>query len=67
MDPQRLADYAARMASHALVQRLGYLWERLGGVWAPEVAAALQAGLGQAKTYLGPTRQWGTGGARAGA
>ncbi len=62
LDPQRLADYAARMASHALVQRLGYLWERLGGVWAPEVEATLQAGLGQAKTYLGPTRQWGTGG-----
>ena len=62
VDLHRLADYGLRMGSHALVQRLGYLLEALGGPLAPEVADRLLAGVGKSKTYLGPTSRWGTGG-----
>lgn len=62
VDLHNLADYALRMRSHALVQRLGYLLETLGGPLLPEVADRLLAGVGRSKTYLGPTGRWGTGG-----
>ena len=62
VDLHKLADYALRMGSHALVQRLGYLLEALGDPLLPEVADRLLVGVGRSKTYLGPTSRWGTGG-----
>jgi len=62
VDLDKLTDYALRMETHALVQRLGYLLETLGGALPPELEDRLLAGIGRSKTYLGPTRQWGTGG-----
>jgi predicted transcriptional regulator of viral defense system len=62
VDLHKLADYALRMGSHALVQRLGYLLETLGDSLPPEVADRLLDGVGRSKTYLGPTGRWGTGG-----
>lgn len=62
VDLRRLADYALRMGTHALVQRLGYLLETLGDPLPPEVADRLLDGVGRSKTYLGPTGRWGTGG-----
>jgi predicted transcriptional regulator of viral defense system len=62
VDLTKLADYALRMGSYALVQRLGYLLETIGEALPPKIEAGLLAGVGQAKTYLGPTNRWGTGG-----
>jgi predicted transcriptional regulator of viral defense system len=62
VDLDKLTDYALRMETHALVQRLGYLLETLGGTLPPKLEAKLLAGIGRSKTYLGPIRQWGTGG-----
>jgi len=62
VDLEKLAHYALRMETHALVQRLGYLLETLGDALLPELEARLLAGIGRSKTYLAPTRQWGTGG-----
>jgi len=58
----KLADYALRMESHALVQRLGYLLEARGEALPPDVATRLLAGVGKTKTYLGSTGRWGLGG-----
>lgn len=62
VDLEKLTGYALRMGTHALVQRLGYLLETLGDPLVPELEGRLLAGIGQSKTYLGPLRQWGTGG-----
>jgi predicted transcriptional regulator of viral defense system len=62
VDLNKLADYALRMGSHALGQRLGYLLETTGEALPPEVEARLLAGVGKVKTYLGLTGHWGTGG-----
>ena len=62
VDLEKLADYALRMGSRALVQRLGYLLETLTGPLPQELAAKLLAAIGKSKTYLGPISRWGTGG-----
>ena len=62
VDLGKLADYALRMGSHALVQRLGYLLETLGEPPPAKVTDKLLSGLGATKTYLGPISRWGTGG-----
>jgi predicted transcriptional regulator of viral defense system len=58
----RLVDYALRMESHSLVQRLGYLLETVGEPLPPDATVRLQAGIGKSKTYLGPISRWGTRG-----
>lgn len=63
VDLGKLADYALRMGSHALVQRLGYLLEMTGEALPSEIEARLLTGASQTKTYLGSTTRWGTGGA----
>ncbi len=62
VDINKLADYALRMESHALAQRLGYLLETQGMTWPSEIETRLLSRVEQAKTYLGPTSQWGKGG-----
>jgi len=61
VDLEKLADYALRMGSRALVQRLGYLLETLTGPLPEELAAKLLAAIGRSKTYLGPISRWGKG------
>lgn len=62
VDLEKLTDYALRMGTHALVQRLGYLLEALGDTLPPDLEDRLLAGINRSRTYLGPLRQWGTGG-----
>ena len=62
VDLEKLADYALRMESKALVQRLGYLLETLGNSLPPGLEDRLLSGIGKSKTYLGPASRWGTGG-----
>ena len=62
VDLEKLADYALRMESKALVQRLGYLLETLGDSLPPGLEDRLLASISKSKTYLGPTSRWGTGG-----
>lgn len=62
VDLEKLADYALRMESKALVQRLGYLLETLGDSLPPGLEDRLLSGIGKSKTYLGPNSRWGTGG-----
>jgi len=62
VDLEKLTEYALRMGTHALVQRLGYLLETLGDALPPELEDRLLASIDRSKTYLGPVRQWGTGG-----
>jgi len=62
VDLEKLADYALRMESKVLVQRLGYLLETLRDSLPPGLEDRLLSGIGKSKTYLGPTSRWGTGG-----
>ncbi len=62
VDMSKLADYALRMESHALAQRLGYLLEIQGITLPSDIEAKLLSRVDQAKTYLGATGQWGKGG-----
>ncbi len=62
VDLSKLADYALRMESRALVQRLGYLIETVGSPLPEDVAERLMKGIGHSKTYLGAIARWGTGG-----
>jgi predicted transcriptional regulator of viral defense system len=62
LDWSRLAEYALRLRSQALVQRLGYLADLLDVRMEPDVRGRLLAGVGKSTTYLGRTSRWGTGG-----
>jgi predicted transcriptional regulator of viral defense system len=62
LDWDRLAEYALRFRSQALVQRLGYLADLLQLPLALPIRESLQAGVGQSTAYLGRPSQWGTGG-----
>ncbi len=62
LDWGRLADYAARVGSQALVQRLGYLTDLLDLSVGTPVRDRLAASVGKSTPYLGRPGQWGTGG-----
>lgn len=62
LDWARLADYALRFRSQALVQRLGYLIDMLRLQMRTQVKDRLLTGVGESTTYLGRTSKWGTGG-----
>ncbi|MCP4549295.1 MAG: hypothetical protein GY835_22815 [bacterium] len=62
LDWERLADYAARVQSQALVQRLGYLADMLSLSVQGVIRDRLLAGVGKSTPYLGRPNQWGTGG-----
>lgn len=59
---KRLAEYAIRFKSHALVQRLGYLWDVLEMPVEVATRETLLAHVGKATSYLGQIEQWKTGG-----
>ena len=58
----RVADYAPRLKSQALAQRLGYLADLLQLPLGTSVRDRLLAGVGKSTPYLGRPSQWGTGG-----
>lgn len=62
LDWGRLADYALRFRSQALLQRLGYLTDLLDVRMGAELKEQLLAGVGESTPYLGRTSRWGTGG-----
>jgi len=62
LDWDRLADYALRVESQTLVQRLGYLAELLNAPLGTSARNRLLAGVGKSTPYLGRLSQWGTGG-----
>ena len=62
LDWNRLADYALRVRSQALVQRLGYLADAIGQPVETSVRDRLLAGIGKNTPYLGRPGSWGTGG-----
>jgi predicted transcriptional regulator of viral defense system len=63
LDWDRLADYAVRFNSQALIQRLGYLLDQLDLRVADNIRGKLLAELGgKNKCYLGQPRKWGVGG-----
>jgi predicted transcriptional regulator of viral defense system len=62
LDWDRLAEYALRFRSQALVQRLGYLADLLQLPLDVPTRKSLRAAVGQSTAYLGRPGQWGTGG-----
>jgi predicted transcriptional regulator of viral defense system len=62
LDWGRLADYALRVRSQALVQRLGYLADLLQLPLEGPARTRLLDGVGKSTPYLGRPGQWGTGG-----
>lgn len=62
LDWNQLADYALRVESQALVQRLGYLTDLLSVPLGTSARDRLLAGVGKSTPYLGRLSQWGTGG-----
>jgi len=62
LDWDRLAEYALRFESQALVQRLGYLLDHLDLSPIQAVRDRLMAGVGRSTPYLGRPSRWGTGG-----
>jgi len=62
LDWDQLADYALRVESQALVQRLGYLADLLNVPLGTSARGRLLAGVGKSTPYLGRLTQWGTGG-----
>jgi len=62
LDWGQLVNYALRMESQSLIQRLGYLADilQLPLDWA--IRDQLLAGVGKSTPYLGRPSQWGTGG-----
>lgn len=63
LDWERLADYALRFRSQALVQRLGYLTDLLDLPIAESTRSRLRAGIGKSTSHLGRPGRWGTSGA----
>jgi len=62
LDWNRLAEYALRIKSQALGQRLGYLADLLHLPLETPARDCLLDGLGKSTPYLGRQGQWGTGG-----
>jgi len=62
LDWNRLAEYALRVKSQALVQRLGYLADLLSLPVGTPVRDRLLSGVGKSTPYLGRSGRWGTGG-----
>ena len=62
LDWNRLADYALRVRSQALVQRLGYLVDLLELPLEAPARTRLLDAIGKSTPYLGRPGQWGTGG-----
>ena len=62
LDWGRLADYALRVRSQALVQRLGYLADALQLPLKGPARTRLLDTVGRSTPYLGRTGRWGTGG-----
>jgi len=62
LDWNRLADYALRVRSQALVQRLGYLADFLQLPFETLARDRLLSGVGKSTPYLGRPGRWGTGG-----
>jgi predicted transcriptional regulator of viral defense system len=62
LDWDRLAEYALRFRSQALVQRLGYLSELLQLPLEAPTRESLLAAVGQSTAYLGRPGHWGIGG-----
>ncbi|MBC8508190.1 MAG: hypothetical protein H8D34_25295 [Chloroflexi bacterium] len=58
----RLVDYALRVESQALVQRLGYLADLLDISLETTIRDRLLASIGKSTPYLGRISLWGTGG-----
>lgn len=58
----QVGEYALRMNSRSLVQRLGYLADLLPLPLSAATREKLQSAIQHGKTYLGPTTTWGTGG-----
>lgn len=63
LDWDKLAQYALRFESQALVQRLGYLMDLLRLPVPEQTRGLLLADVGSSTPYLGRTGRWGTGGA----
>ncbi len=62
MDWERLADYATRFKSQALIQRLGYLADILELSLDTSTRGILLAHVGKSTCYLGQPSQWKKGG-----
>ena len=62
LDWERLAEYAPRFRSQALIQRLGYLTGLLDIPLSDTAQETLKASMGQSTSYLGRPARWGTGG-----
>ena len=62
LDWDRLAQYAVRFRSQALVQRLGYLADLLQLPLDVPTRDSLLSAVGQSTAYLGRPGHWGTGG-----
>lgn len=62
LDWELVTEYALRFKTQALVQRLGYLCERLRVSLTETQRTRLQAAIGKGPCYLGLPSQWGTGG-----
>jgi predicted transcriptional regulator of viral defense system len=62
LDWGKLADYGLRFESQALIQRLGYLIDRLRLPGAEQARDRLVAAIGKSTPYLGRPGLWGTGG-----
>lgn len=63
LDWEQVIAYALRFETQTLVQRLGYLSDRLRIPLPNTQRARLQAAIGKSTCYLGRPNQWGTGGA----
>jgi predicted transcriptional regulator of viral defense system len=62
LDWERLSDYALRVKSQALVQRLGHLADRLRLSLPAAARERLLSGVGKSTPYLGRPKRWETGG-----
>lgn len=62
LDWNQLTNYAIRIQSHSLVQRLGYLIDFLDAPISSTTRDQLLGKVGTSTPYLGRTGQWGTGG-----
>ncbi|MBN1451270.1 MAG: hypothetical protein JW963_09665 [Anaerolineales bacterium] len=62
LDWTRIADYALKMQSQSLVQRLGHLADYLTLPWPAEIREQLLTKVSKTTAYLGRVGQWGQGG-----
>ena len=62
VDWEKVVEYALRMETQALVQRLGYLLGKMRMFPNGHLRDRLLSGVGKSKVYLGPPGTWGIGG-----